>query len=646
MLPSKFGTSIHYEKDESTNAKNDKGDDSETDDETDDEGGNSMSIQGSQLTSEVQGVLQRQFPVNVTEPVKKEGSIILPSLSLVGTSKKTKYVLIQVGYSVFKVTRVPFECCVSRLSPKDKKKVEELGPLVGAHISSAFDVDNVNYLISPDRSSTGKYISAWTLNIPTISPSFISAFAERNKLTDEVPKHEDYIPAAQESDFSNNNDLAPKKRVKLFAGYKCISLIASSEIEIMCLCAGATTIRLYKTDENGKQDSKFWMTDEFFESLRKRQEEDKLALLVLDTTSKRLKKGKDFLMNKMQELEAAGVSISLVNQKAVAQTISLGVPLRDTHDNEVSPLIDIPDSQSIASRASSKSSQKKASPTVISSDADKAIEEDQRIENDHGMEEENENLAPEPTNQDTSISETETVQVTRMQQGDTEMLAPEDVEESRPKRSTKETAKSDWISGSKSKSNKSKKKQKDTGWMSTAPKPSVEELHVLQDEEENEYEETEVDSKNAVHLEKSNDGWFKAAPHGKARNKFKRKVHNEETGELFESAETETVQNLEVDKKNKTDHVQSNLGSRQTQGNSQNFKKFKKNSVIAGAGLHQIEPVRFIPVLPKESERQKELEAMQNALDQQQRLADSLFSGEESRKGIRSYFGRGRKRNQ
>ena len=181
--------------------------------------------------------------------------------------------------------------------------------------------------------------------------------------------------------------------------------------------------------------------------------------------------------------------------------------------------------------------------------------------------------------------------------------------------------------------------------MSTAPKPSIEELDVLQDEEENEHEQTEVDSKNAVHLEKSKDGWFKAAPHGKARKKYKRKVHNEETGELFESAETKIVQNLEVDKKTKMDHAQSNVGSRQTQGNVQNFKKFKKNLVIAGAGLHQIEPVRFISVLPKESERQRELEAMQNALDQQQRLADSLFSGEESRKGIRSYFGRGRKRN-
>lgn len=68
--------------------------------------------------------------------------------------------------------------------------------------------------------------------------------------------------------------------------------------------------------------------------------------------------------------------------------------------------------------------------------------------------------------------------------------------------------------------------------------------------------------------------------------------------------------------------------------------------------MHSIAPITLVSVLPKESERQKELEEMQHELDSEQRAADSLFTGDEGRKrkeGIRNYFGsaqasRGRRR--
>ena len=65
------------------------------------------------------------------------------------------------------------------------------------------------------------------------------------------------------------------------------------------------------------------------------------------------------------------------------------------------------------------------------------------------------------------------------------------------------------------------------------------------------------------------------------------------------------------------------------------FKRFRKNTVIRGS----TGDIRFRSVLPKESERQRQLQQLERELAEDTREADALFYGEEAG-SITSFFGK------
>jgi hypothetical protein len=149
---------------------------SDTDDETDDE------QQPTATASSQLSAVPILFPNSnlVTKTVEKNGSIVIQSLTLRdGSHVKDNYALVQVGNALFKITRIRLEFCLSRLQPKEKKELEELGGKIGANVTSNFDCDCVTHLVSPDKSSTAKSISAWALNIPTVTSDFVRSDAIR-----------------------------------------------------------------------------------------------------------------------------------------------------------------------------------------------------------------------------------------------------------------------------------------------------------------------------------------------------------------------------------------------------------------------------------------------------------------------------------
>ena len=101
-----------------------------------------------------------------------------------------------------------------------------------------------------------------------------------------------------------------------------------------------------------------------------------------------------------------------------------------------------------------------------------------------------------------------------------------------------------------------------------------------------------------------------------------------------EPAETEFVQGIVRSKEDLKKMQQSN-------GKTKDFKNFKKNSIIPGARMHSISQIRLVSVLPKESERQKELQNMHSDLEREQKVGDSLFAndggGKKTGKGIHNY---------
>lgn len=560
---------------------------------------------------------------------------MLSTLSLRKDKARNGSVVIQVGTALFRVTRVHLEFCLSRLQAKEKKEMEELGREIGVSVKTTFDCDTITYLVSPDKSSTAKSISAWALNVPTITVEFLRAFAKRSTIEVPLPKYQDYEAPASESKIEN--ELAPSKRRRVLGGYKVLSLMPS-EGEMMCQCTGATIIPLYRTGDDGKVDFKFWQSDEFWEGLQKDQEEDSLVIVWLDSASKKLKKGRDYLIKYMKSTEKGegSFAISCVIQTGIARAISKGENLMDVNDNELVPQKQFEDTPNGTSDSRESPSEQIETKVIFEEATKESLIREKKTDGHQSAIE------------------------------DAEPDSQQPVRQKRSKKSDRSQSQSGWMNSSKAKSST---QGDDSGWISTtqdASKNSVDErgteiADVVETADVENVETANVDNvahknpskRNAEtknHLQQTNDGWLCAAPQGKERDRCKRsRAELSALGDEFlrDSAETIFCSNLQVGPPNR-EHTDGAISS----SNVQNFKKFKKNSIIAGAKMHSIAPITLVSVLPKESERQKELEEMQHELDSEQRAADSLFTGDEGRKrkeGIRNYFGsaqasRGRRR--
>lgn len=611
---SKFGTKVSFDKetnegDEKTPVNND----SETDDATDDEGAGASGLASSQFSA---APLLRQHPNQITKIVDRNGSIVLSTLSLRKDKERNGSAVIQVGTALFKVTRVPLEFCLSRLQAKEKKEMENLGREIGGSVTTTFDCDTITYLVSPDKSSTAKSMSAWALDVPTVTVEFLRAFAKRSKLDDPLPKYQDYEAPASESKIEN--ELTPSKRRRILGGYKVLSLMPS-EGEVMCQCTGAAIIPLYRTGDDGKIDYKFWQSDEFWEDLKKEQEEDSLVIVWLDTASKKLKKGRDYLIKYMKGTGKgeSSCAISCVNQNGIARAISDGSNLKDVNEKELVPLKEFEDTPHGTSDPRESSSEQMETEVIL-----------------------------EEATKESSIREQKTDGQSAIEDAEPDLQQP--VRQKRSKNPDRSQNQSGWMNSSKSKSST---QGAESGWIST-----TQDLSKNSDDEHGTetYDVVETaDVENVLHknpskrktetnnlLQQTNDGWLRAAPQGKGRDRCKRsRAELTALGDAFlrDSAETIFCSNLQVAPPNREAHTD---GARNP-SNVKNFKKFKKNSIIAGAKMHSIAPITLVSVLPKESERQKELETMQNELDSEQRAADSLFTGNEGKKrreGIRNYF--------
>lgn len=163
---------------------------------------------------------------------------------------------------------------------------------------------------------------------------------------------------------------------------------------------------------------------------------------------------------------------------------------------------------------------------------------------------------------------------------------------------------------------------------------------VIIDEESVDESIPEEDERKSLQV--TNDGWYVAAPI--ARKNYRKKIEEVE-GTVEENpkhaAKTARVKGLVV-----REYVRPapRTVSRSNNGIKKDFKRFRKNHVIRGFttfnsnGQANHRTVRLVAVLPKESERQRELEMKQQELDREQAYADALFNdnGATGKKGRRS----------
>ena len=77
------------------------------------------------------------------KPLEKGKGMVIPALSIREDKVRNATVRIVVGSTIFKITRMSMQFCLSRLDSKQKKECEECGPRVGADITTTFDCDNI-----------------------------------------------------------------------------------------------------------------------------------------------------------------------------------------------------------------------------------------------------------------------------------------------------------------------------------------------------------------------------------------------------------------------------------------------------------------------------------------------------------------------
>lgn len=148
-----------------------------------------------------------------------------------------------------------------------------------------------------------------------------------------------------------------------------------------------------------------------------------------------------------------------------------------------------------------------------------------------------------------------------------------------------ESQSSGWITSQKSRSKKSDDNNSDHGYEPQLD--DIDEVGELQDE-----------GSSKASLPTSADGWL-LAPKGNKRSQYKRKITDvifDQQG-VLESAQTETCQ-LIVKRKILVDRTRSDSNSNASR---KDFKRFCKNSIIAGARMHAISQIRLVSLLPKVS---------------------------------------------
>ena len=225
---SKFGTKVFVQKEEQDGVNKEKpcNDDETTDDETDDEGGANIPALSAGTISNQASAAGPSFSEEsgyTVKILKKNGRIILHSLSIRANRKNESSVIVQIGQAAFKITRVPLEFCLSRFGPDQEKDLERIGPRIGANITTTFNGKTITCLVSPHKPTT-------VLDIPTVSSDFIRALEARVNAEDPLPEAKDYecppievnkVHAGGKRDLETH-EVVPEKCIRMIL---CITMI-------------------------------------------------------------------------------------------------------------------------------------------------------------------------------------------------------------------------------------------------------------------------------------------------------------------------------------------------------------------------------------------------------------------------------------
>ena len=631
------------------------GNSSETDDATDDEGPGSS--QQSTLSSKY---VERKVPQDehyilksLSIPLNKDADSELPNL----------IIRIRCGKQYIRISRIRLKFCFSRIPPAEKKRILSLLPNIGACLTSEFSLDTT-HLVTPDLISTAKTICAWTCNVPIVTMSFIDALLERTKGDDPFP-NEEYCSAIGSTPLNLKILQKPGSAQGFLKGYTCLSL-QRTEAEIMLRCGGAEIIPLYR-EQNGKIDWTFWQNKQWWEELQKRRLKNNATIVWLDSTSRKALKGKQYLskLMKRQETEDDNSNnnfvLKCINQTCVANALtSLSTP-KDIRGEDIPEMAST--GNGIQNLSFKNSTQTLVSPLNPNHENQRELQSNFDDQNEIERKDELSDSMPNRPRKRTKTDKlVQTlcgdISGTVDRKGNTDEQQSCDDALQSIKCANKE---SEQFQAKKDKT--VNETQTGTGWMCSSshsqPKPGKgkekalgkerREESLLQQNEQ--IDQQEVVCKNMKSLLSStNDGWLVAAPLGNARTEHKARMEeNTDFDETYPSHAviTEICRGLVVKSyKAAEEGPKVSTGNRLDNNRKKDFKRFKKNIVISSSKIHKLSQVQLISVLPKESEKQIQLMALEKEKKEENErdiefMEDDIRTKPRKRKAnsIQQYFG-------
>ncbi|KAL9179466.1 hypothetical protein ACHAXT_008756 [Thalassiosira profunda] len=652
---SKFGTFVSVDegllKENQANdaANTAKAGGDETGDETDDEGGAAKGVNLHQLT-EKQARAAELLSGNDTATgapkfVRLEANQSFPLLQLSHSSASSPHVIILFGPqgSGIRLSLLPLRFTFSRV------KKAELDPLLaalhyvgGAH-STQWDAKKSTHLVAPDKTAAAKGIMAWASRRPVVTKAFIEALLGRTAAGDELPKEEDYTPKGS-WDKNLQWTEEPSKALK---GYR-IAVMVDDDNGPLAESAGADVLRLHEEAPTTHAEFNTWWAAQTAKAI-----EDKRALAVVSSTSKKCKQFHDWLKH--------DDTIRFTNAKNLAKAITNndgeGELLSDTKKGLIEKLA----GWDAAEKEEEEEGTKKPAAEEVGKPeaAEKAPEEEAPAE-----------PAAEPM---------EEVDFTNAGGDVAVEEPPEEAPAKASRKSPKRKARREELEEEKEEPERQKRRRKneeeDGGTTKGRSKKDV----PVEEEAEEEEEEPAADKSTTkksnqsaptnrrpkkaeesddepglpeerIALPVTADGWLVAAP--KKRKAYRKEIDDAEENVPDKSAESERV-SLQVRAYVPPNRAAGNRSTARAGGKKKkDFKRFRKNHVLgrnnnAPSNQSYVPTIRLCETLPKESERQRQLQQEQERLEEEQELADQLFndvgtkSGRKRGGGMRDFLSQG-----
>jgi len=576
------------------------------------------------------------------------------------TAKSSNHVIILFGPqgSAIRLSLLPLQFTFSRIKKTELDPILSSLHYIGAVHSTQWNVRGSTHLVAPEKTAAAKGIMAYACRRPVVTKGFIEALLERRSPEDGLPKEDNYCPGGT-WDKNLKYTAEPSTALK---GYR-IAVMVDDDNAPLAQSAGADILPIHE-DAPSYSHAEF---EVWWGTQMRRALDDKLALAVVSSSSKRCKHFSDWLKH------YDGGVVRFTNAKNIAKAITnnngQGELLMDARKVAIEKIVGWDDEKGVDG---GKVDDTKMSAVAIDAQARDATTA-------AVLEEENENFFdqtyqdyenPPPVNdeceQEEPIEKEMPVTTRRKRRQEEEAEnGGEEVQEEQPERQKRrrkngneEVPEKDVRAeeeatirkpvASKSKrlpiKNRTRKEAEDRSGLEADENPAAAKVSKKSSaivnnrrvDDGSSDDEPGIPMKR-IPLPTTKDGWLVAAP--KKRKAYRKETIDDTDNDVPDAAaETEKVSGLIVRK-----YIPPDKSSAGRTGNSKNkkkdFKRFRKNSVLRGYTtfnpygrrnnsnqISSLPEIRLVDVMPKESERQRQLQQQQEDLEREQELADQLFN--------------------